>query len=76
MASSCQSLCVVDDPIEALYAPCPNVRTRFPGLDGKLLLARIIKTYAVHEGARLDFFDDQNTRMLQRHPLNNRKQDV
>ena len=66
----------MDDPLEAIYAPCQSVYHRFPGLDGKLLLGRLIKTYAVHEGVTLHFFDDQNCRALQRHPPNNRKQEV
>eukprot|EP00969_Alexandrium_andersonii_P259015 11452528-Alexandrium_andersonii.AAC.1 len=62
------------DPLDAMFRPMPSIQKRYPGLEGKVLLDKIVRTYGVHNDITLPFFDKHEHRALFRHPRNQRLQ--
>ena len=67
----------LDDMMDKLWGPRTSVAERFPGSKGRVLWDMVVKAYAVEHSRTLHFYKDLDgvrTRLLYRHPRNNREQ--
>ena len=59
----------------AMFEPMPDIKDRFPDLDGALLLKEIVKTYAtIKQPTILHWFLKDGRPAFVPHPLNDRRQ--
>ena len=63
--------------VQQLFGDFDSVETRFPNIKGKVLLDVIWKCYVIpSSGSHLKYFDANGQRLLFRHHLNQRWQDM